>query len=157
MPCPPHDHRHCIDHALERAETLCRQRKIRLTPVRRRVLELIWENHRPAKAYDLLARLGAEGWGSAPPVVYRALAFLQENHLVHHLASVNAYVGCNHGGRAHGAQFLICDQCAHTVEIQDSLLDHRILGAAQDRGFEPSESVVEVIGRCAECRSDGRQ
>lgn len=151
-PCPDHNHHHCITDALDRAETLCRRRKLRLTPIRRRVLELVWESHRPAKAYDLLSRLGAEGWGSAPPVVYRALGFLQEQGLVHHLATRNAYVGCSHGGTRHDAQFLICDQCEMIVELHDDRLDRRIQAAAADCGFEASDSVIEVQGRCAACR-----
>ena len=49
-----HDHRHCVAAALAAAEELCADRGLRLTALRRRVLELIWGRHRPARAYDLL-------------------------------------------------------------------------------------------------------
>ncbi|MBI2587001.1 MAG: hypothetical protein HYW28_14180, partial [Rhodospirillales bacterium] len=49
-----HDHRHCLKDALDRAAALCRDRGVRLTPIRRRVLELVWGGHRPLGAYDIL-------------------------------------------------------------------------------------------------------
>ena len=71
-----HDHDACIADALSRADALCRQQGLRLTAIRRRVLELIWANHQPTKAYDLLAQINAERGNAAPPTVYRALDFL---------------------------------------------------------------------------------
>ncbi len=47
-----------------------------MTPVRRRVLEILLEKHRAMGAYDVLDRLAAEGFGNQPPVAYRALDFL---------------------------------------------------------------------------------
>ena len=73
-----HDHNHCITTAMDTARSLCEERGLRMTPVRRRVLELVWQNHKPTGAYDLLAQLSEEGFNSAPPTVYRALDFLLE-------------------------------------------------------------------------------
>src|SRR5262245_54328130 len=49
----PHDHRHCIDDALTRADTVCAERGARMTPLRRRVLELVWDSHAPIGAYAI--------------------------------------------------------------------------------------------------------
>ena len=46
-----HDHRACLDEALAAADAVCAARGVRLTPLRRRVLELVWENHKPVGAY----------------------------------------------------------------------------------------------------------
>jgi acyl-CoA synthetase (AMP-forming)/AMP-acid ligase II len=59
--------------ALARAEALAVARGVRLTPVRRRVLEILLEEHKAMGAYDVLTRLAAEGFGNQPPVAYRAL------------------------------------------------------------------------------------
>src|SRR5690606_28151264 len=40
-----HDHRACIARAVAKAEALCRDRGVRLTELRRRVLELVWRAH----------------------------------------------------------------------------------------------------------------
>ena len=45
-----HQHEHCIHDALAAAETLCVKRGVRLTAIRKRVLELVWASH-PAKDY----------------------------------------------------------------------------------------------------------
>ena len=63
------------------AARLCRERGVRLTPLRARVLEIVWRSHRPSGAYDILAVLAAEGRSAAPPTVYRALDFLLEQGL----------------------------------------------------------------------------
>lgn len=52
-----HDHAGCREKAIHTAEQLCNQRGVRFTPIRREVLELIWESHRAVKAYDLLDRI----------------------------------------------------------------------------------------------------
>ena len=49
-----HDHNQCVVEALETADELCGRRGSRLTPVRRRVLELVWRSHEPVGAYALL-------------------------------------------------------------------------------------------------------
>ncbi|MEW8072142.1 MAG: transcriptional repressor, partial [Candidatus Thiodiazotropha sp.] len=57
FPTTDHDHQHCVAQALREAESYCRKRGVRLTKLRHRVLELIWANHRPVGAYDLLQQL----------------------------------------------------------------------------------------------------
>ena len=52
--------------ALEAAESHCAGRGEKLTPVRRRVLELVLEADAPVKAYDLLEAL-KPGPGAAKP------------------------------------------------------------------------------------------
>jgi heat-inducible transcriptional repressor len=76
------------------AAEVCEQRGLKLTPLRLRVLELVWERHAPIGAYDILDKLSQEGLGSAPPTVYRALNFLIDAGLVHRIDTLNAYFGC---------------------------------------------------------------
>jgi hypothetical protein len=70
---------------MARAEALSRDKGLRLTPVRRRTLEILLEAHRALGAYDVLNRLSAEGYGNQPPVSYRALEFLVEQEHIPHL------------------------------------------------------------------------
>ena len=69
--------------ALAAAEALCTSKGERLTPVRRRVLELVLEAEKPVKAYDLLENLNPGEGAAKPPTVYRALDFLMGLGLVH--------------------------------------------------------------------------
>lgn len=151
----PHDHSHCIQDALTAAERLCEQSGARLTPLRRRVLELVWHSHQPLGAYDLLNRLAEEGHKPAPPTVYRALEFLLEQKLVHRIASRNAFIGCSHPGAAHAGYFLLCEACGNAEEIENSAsLAKALAAAAQHASFQVHSQTLEMTGLCHRCRKD---
>ncbi len=155
---PPsgHDHRNCVRSALHSAERMCTQKGLRLTAIRRRVLELIWQGHRPRGAYELLEELAAEGHKPSPPTVYRALDFLLAHGLIHRVNSRNAYVGCTHPGEAHMAQIFICDRCDIVVEQADTSLSRRIRRNADDLNFRIREQTVEIAGLCPRCAGGNR-
>ena len=90
------DHEVCIESAMREAESICQEKGLRFTELRREVLRLIWLSHIPTKAYDILEKLKGKAWSAKPPTVYRALDFLLETGLVHKLDSINAYIGCSH-------------------------------------------------------------
>jgi Fur family zinc uptake transcriptional regulator len=147
-----HDHDRCIEDAFDRAERLCKQNGLRLTDLRRSVLEIIWQSHRPIGAYDILDRMRDRGRRAAPMTVYRTLDFLMENRLVHRLASQNAYIGCDHPEEAHRGQFLICRTCGVVGELSDPRIVAAIRETAATTGFSVEAPVVEVGGLCRECK-----
>src|SRR3990167_361543 len=63
----PHDHSHCVSHALAEAESICTRQGLRLTALRKRVLELVWASHKPLGAYDILGVLSDEDGRPPPP------------------------------------------------------------------------------------------
>lgn len=145
-----HNHQHCIDTALLQAEEICARNSVRLTRLRRHVLQLVWQSHRPVKAYDLLDAIGASG-SATPPTVYRALDFLQENRLVHKINSLNAYIGCQHPGEEHDCTFLICTQCRNVAEACAQSLRKELEKTASAQQFLISKSYVEIFGQCFRC------
>ncbi|WP_312359685.1 zinc uptake transcriptional repressor Zur [Stutzerimonas balearica] len=150
----PHDHDHCVSSALAEADSLCLRQGVRLTALRRRVLELVWQSHRPLGAYDILATLSEQdGRRAAPPTVYRALDFLLENGLVHRIASLNAFIGCSHPEHPHQGQFLICRNCHTAIELEQASIAEAIESAACTVDFAVETQTVEVVGLCAPCRS----
>jgi Fur family zinc uptake transcriptional regulator len=152
FPAAEHDHGDCIEQALATAEKLCGERGLRLTRIRRRVLELVWNSHKPVGAYDILDVLGAEGKRSAPPTVYRALDFLIEADLVHRLDSLNAYIGCAHPHSAHTGQFLICRDCRSVAELDDKEISAIVDRKAGELGFSAVRQMLEIQGLCPECQ-----
>lgn len=146
-----HDHQHCIQDAVQRAQTLCKAKGVRLTTIRQRVLELVWQSHKPMGAYDLLPMLEKEGFNSAPPTVYRALEFLQEQGLIHRIASLNAFLGCSHPGEQHQGFFLICQQCGNAQEVADSGFDKAFDKTVNQHGFKVQQTLLEVSGVCQGC------
>jgi len=152
FPRRDHDHLRCVADALSEAARLCRDRGVRLTALRARVLEIVWQSHKPLGAYDILAVLAAEGRSAAPPTVYRALEFLLEQGLVHRLSSLNAFVGCSRPGHTGSGQFLICKTCGNAAELNDSGVERAITRSALSQGFDAVRHTVEISGVCPECR-----
>lgn len=150
-----HAHARCLSSAVAKAESACAERGLRLTPLRRRVLELVWGSHEPIKAYDLLDRLRAEHRGAAPPTIYRALDFLRAHGFVHKIESRNAYVGCGEPGHRNTGQFLICRNCGEVAEIDDRNVAGQLQRRATELNFLVEHQTIEVAGLCAQCRDAG--
>src|SRR5436309_16107999 len=103
---PHHDHHHA-----------------RLTPGRRRALDVLEAAGKPLGAYDMMELLGKDGRRPAPISVYRALDFLVEHGYVHRLASRNAFLACSHRHHHHDpVAFLICDHCGRVHEATSAKL-----------------------------------
>ncbi|MBD1552950.1 Fur family transcriptional regulator [Pseudomonas typographi] len=150
----PHDHSRCVHSALAEADALCAQKGLRLTALRRRVLELVWQSHKPLGAYDILGVLSEQdGRRAAPPTVYRALDFLLENGLVHRIALLNAFMGCVHPKHAHQGQFLICRSCHIAVELEQPSISEAIITGAAGIDFRVEAQTVEVVGLCTNCKA----
>ena len=127
-----HDHGRCVTTAMAKAETACATAGKRLTPLRRRVLELVWGSHLPVKAYDLLAILGRE----------REQA---------------AFVGCGEPLQGHVSQFLICTQCGTVAELANLSVSASISASAEALGFQATRQTIEVEGTCKHCSRRGAQ
>lgn len=156
MPVPAfqlHDHAHCSGDVLARAEALTTASGARLTPVRRRALEILLEAHRAMGAYDVLQRLAAEGYGNQPPVAYRALEFLVEQGLAHRIRRLNAFTACMHPGEAHAPAFLICRACDTVAEAAAAPVRAALDAAAADLGFVVERANIEALGLCPACQA----
>ena len=148
-----HNHARCISEALERADQLCAERSVRLTPLRRRVLEQIWQSHEAIKAYDLIGRLSSADHTVKPPTVYRALDFLLEQGLIHRIESLNGFVGCDRPHKVHESHLLICRRCGRVSECGDDGVKRALNREAERQGFLAEEHIVEIRGLCSRCRS----
>lgn len=147
-----HDHAVCVADTVAAAEALAATSQVRLTPLRRRVLELICASHSPVGAYDVLERLGGEREGkAAPPTVYRALEFLLVHGLIHRINSLNAYVACFGPHRPHDACLFICERCRTVDESEAQGLRRAIEREASVAGFSARQQTIEVSGLCRAC------
>jgi len=146
-----HDHAACVASALAAAEDRCAQEGLRLTPVRRKVLELLLQEHRALGAYAILDELRAAGFGSQPPVAYRALDFLTAHGFAHKIERLNAFVACAKPGENHSPAFMICRVCDAVVEVQSAPAKGALGAAARAAGFQIEKTVVEAEGICPIC------
>ncbi|MEZ5994906.1 MAG: transcriptional repressor [Hyphomonadaceae bacterium] len=148
MPTMHHDHAAQISEAEKR----CAEASETLTPLRRRVLELLMDQHGPAKAYDLLPLVDPSKQ-TKPPTIYRALDFLVRMGLAHRIESLNAFVACGVGACARSTIFLICERCGGAEEFDagHALVD--LSEAAKRDGFAIHRTMIEASGVCAACQS----
>ena len=137
---------------LQQAELLCAQRKQRFTELRRRVLELVCRNQQPVGAYALLDDLRTEGRSAAPPTIYRALDFLQQQGLVHRIATNNTYIACAHPQHSHEGVFLVCSACGHTQEMHTQGVIDAVKRDAAKFDFLVQHAAIEISGLCQRCR-----
>lgn len=154
FPSPGHDHGHCVKDTLARAAAAFDAKGLRLTPLRRRVLEEVAASHHAIGAYEILERLARkEETRLAPISVYRALEALLEMGVVHRLESRNAYFACHtpHGQNGTRQIVLACERCATVAEVAAPAAFDAIDGAAHTAGFRTSRALVEVVGLCASC------
>ncbi len=146
-----HDHHNCIRDGLEAVAGYCATNRLQFTPVRRRALEILLQQHRAMGAYEILDQLREDGLGSQPPVAYRALDFLISHGFAHKIERVNGFIACTHPGHDHTPVFLICRECDAVAETHAEPSRGMLGEAASETGFTIEQAVVEVLGLCPNC------
>lgn len=149
-----HDHAACINQAIKFAEDFCEKKQLRLTKLRKHVLSLVWQTHKPIGAYAIMDMLEATSTREqvAPPTVYRALDFLVEHGLVHKVHSLNAFIGCSNPQRSQCDALFICTECGYTEEVPNNTIQQAINLSANKQKFSVEEQVLEITGRCISCK-----
>jgi Fur family transcriptional regulator, zinc uptake regulator len=158
-----HDHGHAHGHfaaggaslesALEMAEAYCRERGEKLTPIRRKVLELLLASGRATKAYSLLDEMRQIHPGSAPPTVYRALDFLLSAGLIHRIESINAFAVCHDLTQCQHGILVVCQQCGNVTELHEPKLRQALVSQIEAAGYRLSGDGIELKGVCAQCQA----
>ena len=146
-----HNHSHCIDEIIKTAEAYCEKAGLRFTPIRRKVLEILAHEHRAIGAYTILERLRKDGFGSQPPLAYRALEFLTTHGLAHKIERLNAFTSCTHPTQEHTPAFLICRTCSSVAETTLDAAKTSLGGIARAAKFQMEELVMESKGICSTC------
>lgn len=142
-------HKLCKEDAMAAAEAVCAEAGARFTKSRREVFEALWGGHKALTAAEIMEKTG----NKQPPMTYRSLEFLKEHGLIHHIASLNAYVGCLHADDDdHVGQMLVCTNCRTVTEVdpQDEL--KALFRAAKHENFNVQSTHIEMLGTCNACR-----
>jgi len=154
FPSPQHNHSVCVARALERAEQAFEAKGMRLTGLRRQVLEEIAGSHHAIGAYEILDRLAQKGARLAPISVYRAIDALLNAGVIHRLESRNAFFACHVSHtKEHDQIVLTCARCGRVAEVPGERVFEAIANAARGAAFVPERTVAEVTGICADCQA----
>ncbi len=133
-------------------ESACQRRGVQLTPLRRRVADILSGSSAPLGAYAIMEELSRrEGKRVAPPTVYRTLDFFLEHGFVHKIESLNAYRPCEHLGHAHHGMLLICETCGRSEEVDADDVTRMIAATAAGAEFTLRRVMVEAQGLCGRC------
>jgi Fur family zinc uptake transcriptional regulator len=151
-----HDHSGCITDGVAAAARYCEAERLQFTPQRRRVLEILLEEHRALGAYEILDRLREEGLGAQPPIAYRALDFLVSHGFAHKIERLNAFIACTNMGERHAPAFLICRVCSSVAEAHGDPRKGALGRAARAAGFTIERAVIEAEGLCPNCQDAAR-
>lgn len=149
--CTENIHQNCINTALEKAEIICKEKSQKLTPLRKKILTMIWESHTPSKAYDLLYRLQQEDLSAKPPTIYRTLDFLQENNLIYKVHRLNAYIGSKYSDVYAPYFLLICTKCNEIKETTYPGYNTVLETITQNESFHVMHKILEMEGICHKC------
>ncbi|WP_026971853.1 Fur family transcriptional regulator [Aliagarivorans marinus] len=141
---------------LEQAEQHCRERGSRMTEKRKRVLSGLVDSDKALSAYELIDYCKEQFGENIPAMsIYRILAFLEEEGLVHKLNLANKYVACAHicCDHSHGVpQFLICGGCSKVKEITvNPAMISELKKSAEQAGFTMMSQQLEMDCLCDEC------
>ncbi|NPT39154.1 Fur family transcriptional regulator [Paraburkholderia xenovorans] len=150
---PGHAHGDSQEAALTLAEEYCRERGEKLTPIRRKVLELLLNSGRATKAYSLLDEMRQIHPGSAPPTVYRALDFLLSAGLVHRIESINAFTVCHDLTQCQHGILVVCQQCGNVTELHQPKLRQALVTQIEDAGYRLASDEIELKGLCSACQA----
>lgn len=131
----------------------CEQHGLRVTEPRVNVFNILKKAKKPLTAYEILDKVAEKKATPKPPTIYRAIEFLIEQHLVHRIESLNAYILCQSNHKHEGSQFMICTSCGKVDESHLCHMPQEIVKKSEKIGFAPSRWNFEIYGECQSCQA----
>lgn len=150
--CDSHSHQKCVDKLIKQAREICIKNNLRLTPLREKILEIIFQNHKAIKAYDVLKELEKHNISDKPPTIYRALDFFITNKIIHKIHCINSYLVCSHPGMHNDCSLFICEKCNSVEENCDNNISKLIVEDAKNNNFTIKNKNIEILGICQNCQ-----
>lgn len=135
------------------AVAVMRERGMRVSSVRRLMLEALYGSAEPMTADRLADVIGGQT-GTDVASIYRNLETLEEVGLVRHLHlghSPGLYVRA--GGGLH--EYLVCSSCHRIDPVEPQELDDLRGALRRQFGWEAHFTHDPIVGRCPACAEDG--
>lgn len=145
-----------IEKLIDNVRVKCKSHGKTLTPKRKTVLYALLHADKALSAYEIVDYCTQElGEPIQAMSVYRALEFLEGEHLVHKLKVSNKFIVCSHieCEHEHGIpQFLICSRCNKISEqtVDPDTFSGLQIDARQD-GFTVMQPQIEINCLCDDC------
>lgn len=137
------------------AEAVLAARGLELSPLQRRVIEIVCASHRPVGVEEIVSLLAVErdscGERVCEDSVAAMLSLMSEAGLAHCIHSLGAYAVGGRVPHAGRSAFMLCERCGTAREIEDASLVRALSKATRRSGFTTSRACVELHGVCALC------
>ena len=136
-------------------KTGLRENKRKLTRPRQIVLDILTQSQRHLTPADIYRKAKTQYPHLGLATVYRTLNLLVELGLVQR---VHFAEGCHSyapTAQAHG-HHLVCSACGRAEEFSDCDLEPLMESLQAKTGFEINVHVLELMGRCPDCRAKTR-
>lgn len=133
-------------------ETFLRERSLKLTPQRMRILDRAFETHEHFTAEELYGWLRDEGGSSVSrATVYRTLSMLVDGGFLESLDSGRGELLYEHvmGHRHH--DHLLCIDCGKIEEFTDERIEALQNEVCEARGFQLVDHDLRLRGYCRSC------
>ncbi len=136
-------------------ETYLRQRKLRLTPQRRRIFDRAFATHEHFSAETLFGWLrGEEGPKVSRATVYRTLSLLQDGGFIDSLDTGRGELVYEHVLGHHHHDHMVCLKCGRIEEFRDDRIEELQVEACKQKGFDLVNHSLVLQGYCRTCRRD---
>jgi Fur family zinc uptake transcriptional regulator len=127
---------------------------LKITDLRKDILDIILSAKKPLSAYDILDLLKSKRANAKPPTVYRVIEYFVDKKIIHRVETTNKFVCCsqldNFKTKYHGILFL-CQKCGNSFEVMDDDFLTALKIFSKKHLFAVNESLVEIKGVCEKC------
>ncbi len=137
-------------------ELEARFRGYKLTPQRKAVLEVFFENRdRHLSAEEVLRMAQEKNSDIGFATVYRTLDVLEELGIIHRMnfGDGRSRFELSQRGAGHHHHHLVCLGCHEIIEVKDDLLSKLEKNISDEHDFEIYDHRLQFYGYCSKCRN----
>lgn len=128
----------------------------KFTQPRREILGVLERAWQALDAPAIHLALRAQGSRVDRASVYRSLAVLEAERLVHRIQTAGGFIACRHSltseDPASTHHHLVCGRCGLVRAFTSAELSRPLQATASEHNFQVTGVLLEVTGLCADCR-----
>ena len=129
-----------------------------LTALRADILDVLIQQPKPLKAYDILAEIRKIRKNAEPATVYRVLDFLIAQGALHQLSSQHTFMLCDltdatDAEHHHQHLLMLCEDCHDVVEVANPVMQALLDEIAAEHNFSVAMDAIELTGICQQCQA----
>jgi Fur family ferric uptake transcriptional regulator len=129
-----------------------KQRGLKLTPERQKILKYIFEIRDHFEAEDLLIKIRENGDRVSKGTIYRTLPLLTDCNLIRVVEFVDQHLHYEHVyGRKHH-EHLVCINCGRVIEFYNKKIEDELKKVCMKNKFILNGHKIEATGYCNKCQ-----